>query len=816
MEWLAILALGALLWAQSARVGALTRKLEALERKLPPEPKPLPAREVAGAPGEELEPLLLDTPLPEPSNDTDDTPPLPPMAKPASAIATGTAGSPGKPSPSLPEVLWPIDGQALTVLAVLVALLAPQFTSRTLWPPTGLTIYLASVAAAGFAIAAWRRWAWAAVVTALGLYFWFAAAIAADDLRRALTMVSLAALGGVSLAFREPEMEAAATQLPWSRLRAELPTATLCASSVLMLWAWVAIADTGSGSVARVAWVGTMLVALAAATVRTRIAAAASFAVAAATLTLGFAAYLALRAELLRPGADFYPFILFSALTVALAAMFARPHRDGRAMIAASGAIGAAVLVALAAFSRQNWHGPAAWALLFATAALLAALAHLSARNELEEKRNLAVGAWAGASAALLFLGVESAFPASLRAPAYVGASLVIVAGLTWRGWAILGYAALASAALAIAYTLSAPSHGPAEAAGYALIFLSAPLALAEVARRRAGASPELDEIIRAATWLGLGGASLLILAARHPWWGAQDAAASGDVATALAVMAQAAAAALAFLLAREFSRRDPRARFATCCTAALFALSFGHCAIRWMYQRGAMDDRAGFVGIEGLAHALWPLALVLMAGIFTPRSDRPHWRDLRRIVEHAIWPALGFAALGMWVLFSPWWGLVPVHIGSPLTALLALLAYVAAARMSYATRGIPYIAGAIWFAKARTLATIGHLLVAATLGVRWGIHREAIAQAPVGNLEMWLYSAILAAFGTRTYWLGLRRGAKYLRGAGLALLLIAAAKVLLVDLSELPGVVRIGLLAGLAALWLAIAWARRGASARA
>lgn len=692
MEWLAILGLGVLLWAQSARVGELTRKLEALERRLPAEPEPKTTPEFAAARGEELEPLLLDTPLPEPSNDVDDGPPLPPRAPAPAAIKIAPAQS--KLPPSLPAVLSLNQGQALGVLAILTAMLAPQFTSHGLWPTTGLTLYLAAAAAAGFAVSAWRRWAWMAAVTALGLYFWFAAAIAADDLRRALTMVSLAALGGVSLAFREPVAEAASGQLTWSRVRTDLPTATLCASSVLLLWAWISIADTGSGSVARVAWVGTMLVALAAAAVRARVAAAAALAVSTAALTMGFIVYLVLRADLQHPGADFYVFILFGALTIAIAARLARPHRDGRTMVAVAGALGAALLAALSAVSRPNWHEPVAWATLFSAAAILFAMAHFSAREIRDAKHDLAAATWAGAGAALLFLGIESALPSSLLAAAYAGASLALAACLTWRGWAIFRYAAMTGAGLAIAHALSpdlasqpvavllvaaaaalvfaasavaarAEPHSYASeglgAAGIVLILIGVFLALrwanvdnvtesslralmlmaaGHIALRRNGESGGFIARWRGQFLLGLGLASALIVQtiATHPWWGISPAAVVGPLFFNGLALAFAAPAALSLAASARLYPRERNAARVCAGIGGAFVLVWAVSEVRRLFHGAAMaTGPLGF--LEAACYALICFSAVLAPALLARRpasANAPFAQDLVRVTEGA------------------------------------------------------------------------------------------------------------------------------------------------------------------------------------
>src|SRR5262249_49152263 len=134
----------------------------------------------------------------------------------------------------------------------------------------------------------------------------------------------------------------------------------------------------------------------------------------------------------------------------------------------------------------------------------------------------------------------------------------------------------------------------------------------------------------------------------------------------------QAIAVLLALGLARALnvSRQMDPTRFAASAAAALFIWSFGHAAIRWLYHQGGMDDDPGFVQLEGYFHALWPLALVIVAASMTARArsrlpGRADLHDLQAIWAAAAWPALGFAALGLWVLYNPWWGLAPARAES-------------------------------------------------------------------------------------------------------------------------------------------------------
>lgn len=1160
MEWLAILGLAAMVWRQSGRITALTRRLSELEHpKAGAAPEAPPLRQAAPQPAA-LEPLLLDTPIPEASNDREEEPaapmappppiealpPLPdpaPRSEPRTDQAAGAVPHARQPPPpqaargdrrSLEKWLaekafawlggavlafggiffasvavqqgwftppmqlasalvfgaglvgagewarrrgnkrppghplvaamlagagvvtfyaafWAAHGlynfigaittggllalcamllgalslrhgQALGVLAVALALLAPPFASMGLWPTTGLTLYVSAVGASGFALAVWRRWAWVAAASLTGLYFWFAAAIVTAEISRALMMASLAVLGGFALAYRKPLEDEAPARLSWSRARTDMPAIALGASSVLLIWAWVATAALASGSVARAAWVGAMFVVLAAAAVRARVAAPVSFAISAGALVLGFAAYLIARVQ--PPGADFYPFILFAAAVTGFAAMFARPHRHGRILVAASGAIGAGLLAILAAFTRADWRDPSAWIALFSVASILFFIAWRSASDAHKASHDRAVGYWAGVGAALVLLGVESAFTETWRTAAHAGAALAFAAGYASRGWTILRYAMLSAAALALAHAFSAdvlgaaltgalplgaallvlgiaiallfaasalisrtaprayageslssasillcllagflvlrwiaaggvgapldpfteaslralaliaaghvvlprsgqetgliarwrghvlmaaglylalteqalathpwwgfsPGHvtGPLildalalafaapaalglaaanrlytrqrncarlfagaggvlaliwivsevrrifhgaemataptglfETACYGLILLAGALVATVVSNRRMARHAEgpftqdLAKASEGSALAGIGGAAFLMLIARHPWWGGQIASLTGDAETALAALSQGVAALLALAIAGT----SRSARLAAALAAAVFALSFGHCLLRWAYHRGLMDDDLALSGLESIAHTLWPLALTLAASALSSlkRDIAAPWlADLRAIWGAALWPALAFAAFGLWFAFNPWWGWTPAPIDTSLRAMLALGGFGAASWMSAQATHVSNARWAEALAPVSTCAVAGHLFVAATLSVRWLFHPDSMAAGAVENVEMWIYSAAWALFGAGAFGLGQWRNEALLRWLGLGLLLITTAKVFLFDMGQLSGVIRVGSFVGLGAVLLAIAWAARRAS---
>jgi len=384
--------------------------------------------------------------------------------------------------------------------------------------------------------------------------------------------------------------------------------------------------------------------------------------------------------------------------------------------------------------------------------------------------------------------------------------------------WAILEVRRLFSGA-----EMSRASVGLFEGACYALVLLGAALIVAAVGKGRAaklGEGPFTHDLLfvsRGLAWFCVVAAALILLMLRHPWWGAQDSEVTNAFETLLAVLAQPVAVTLALFLGRALSRSRAveSSRFAAASAAILFAWSFGHAAIRWHYHRGYMDNGAPLTQLEGFAHALWPLAFVLLASAITARAPgrdtvRAYLYDLQAIWAAAVWPALGFAALGLWLLFNPWWGVAPADVAPLSAAALALAAFMLAAWMSGAARRVPHVRWPDWLERAATVAVVGHVFFAATFVIRRLYHVEDMATADAGSVEMWVYSAVWALFGAGVFWLGMRRSDPLLRWIGLGLLLLTTLKVFLFDMAQLGGFIRVASFVGLGLVLLAIAWAAR------
>ncbi|MGD9966147.1 MAG: DUF2339 domain-containing protein [Hyphomonadaceae bacterium] len=354
-----------------------------------------------------------------------------------------------------------VHGQAIGVLAIGMALLAPAVANPAGWSSAALTGYLGIVSLGGFVLAGVRRWAWVSLATAAGLYFWFFASIGADDARRPLALLSFASLGGVGMAFRPPLADASKARLAWSAVRDLAPSLAISISSVLLIWAWLVIATAPSGAVIAPALISVFHVALAAYAVRERLATPVSFAITTGALVLGFMAYL--RARFPAPvDWSFYPALLLSAVTVIVMALAAHPRRSGRVLVAGAGSIGAALLTAVAASSRPDWHSLAAWAPLLVGSLLLLAAGWRRESDAQDRHRDAALDLWGGGAAALLLLAVEAALPGDWRATGHAALALAFSIGLAWRGWRVLSWAALAAGALSMVQTMAPGATGAA------------------------------------------------------------------------------------------------------------------------------------------------------------------------------------------------------------------------------------------------------------------------------------------------------------------------------------------------------------------
>jgi uncharacterized membrane protein len=367
---------------------------------------------------------------------------------------------------------------------------------------------------------------------------------------------------------------------------------------------------------------------------------------------------------------------------------------------------------------------------------------------------------------------------------------------------------------------MAAPTIGLFESACYALAALAFALGVAIAARMRAARNPhrpftqDLMRAMRGVAWVALGFSTIMLLLAQHPIWGAQDSTTSNAFSTLLAVIAQFGAVVLSLALGRalSISKQADATRFAAAAAVAALFWSAGHCAIRWLHHRGYMDDGAPLLEFEGLLHAVWPLALVVGAAQATrlaPGRDtvRAYLYDLQAIWAAAIWPALAFAGLGLWLLFNPWWGPWPAQVITPAAAIAAFGLYALAAALSNIAPDVPRAQWMRLLVPAATIACAAHLLVLATLTARWLYHGEETSSATSGDIELWVYSAIWALFGATALALGTVRNDAVLRWIGLAVFGVTILKIVVIDTSQLSGVIRAASVIGLGVVAAVTTW---------
>lgn len=288
-------------------------------------------------------------------------------------------------------------------------------------------------------------WIWAIGIALGALYVWFAAAFAADDTRAALAILTCATLAGVAPAL-----------VPvWRAAFPLAPSFTLCMSSVLLIWLWPAIAGKPAEHIGGLALVGLAHVALAAFCLRKRWAHAAAFATVAGALVLGVAGFLRARERIAELDVNIFIWALVMAAALGVGAFAARASRHDRGLVAAAGALSAAVLVALAAFSRNAWSTPWAWAPLFAGAALLGAAAWRASRDSAAPASDWAVNWWAGAGSGLALIAIHALAPPALTPLAAAALALGFAFAFARADWRILSAATLIAAGLSLAHALS-------------------------------------------------------------------------------------------------------------------------------------------------------------------------------------------------------------------------------------------------------------------------------------------------------------------------------------------------------------------------
>ncbi|MDG2530859.1 DUF2339 domain-containing protein [Caulobacter endophyticus] len=738
-------------------------------------------------------------------------------------------------------------GEPLALVAMVGAAATPIVTGISSWSPIVFEAYAILIGATGFVLAAGRRWGWTSLAAAAGLAVLSLPPLADRQYEAAAFLVVLAAGGPLAALWRRRRTDE--TQAEVLRLRQAAMTALLGAC-VLALAVWFA-PPSPAGAAAGV--LSAVLLGLTALAIATRVAQPGLFAVPA--IVTAFAAMACLLFEGDDVGIAARPpwlhLLLALAPLTALPAALRLPGRQRTELLAIAG-ITTAAAASLAWVLLDEARFGYAWSPAALLGAGLLGLSVLIARRSEAPSRDLGLALWLGAAVEMVFLAVHGAVQPRFEPAAFAVAALALAFAarrLSWRGLAeasvvagllalvvmlrpaFIGLAldgrlplplmaAVSGGAAAIAFAAAwllktAGRRNEAEAQGASalmvlLLGLFIGLHVVVVGKPGAAATFLLESSLRTlillaaglvlvlrqgpgdgplARWrtllvVGAGVAHGLLLQGlvANPWWGMGEVPAGPALLNTLLLSYLAPALLLAVAAWR---RPVDAAGRGWVVGAAAFGLLWAVMALRHGIHGRAMHDAAiGRGEVAGYA----VLALAAARGFFDPRlAARPAASWLARAAPTIGWIAVVFAALVFGLLANPWWGPGQAPLASLTAALLLALAYGAGAALllELSRQGGP-------FGTTARASAVGVLFVLVSLVVRYGFHGAAMgASIDAGGLETWTFSAVWAAFGLVVLSLGSARKDAVLRWAGLAVLLLTAAKVLLVDLARLEGVVR-------------------------
>lgn len=372
-----------------------------------------------------------------------------------------------------------LHGEALALLALFGAFLAPWMTGSSAWAPFALETYLALLGVTGASINALRRWARGGLVTLVGLLIWTLIVLAADRQVDAAILLALGLAGPVAAVLWRRERDEAT---PAGDLFARLPLIALFAVSVGSLLLWTTPARTGDFPVLGAALGAALVVAGAAMTVL-RLVPANAFVAPVAATALGLIGHLAIRqAPEPAVGSPWPVFGLTLVIAASGLAAALRSDAKARTTLLAISAVAAAVIATFARSVFDHGAGNLGSVLAGLTALLLAAGTIVIARKVEDARRDAGLGLWVAAAAELLFLTIHATTPAHFEPAALALSALALaaIAGrLAWRG---LAATAVAGGLVALAMILRPSFVADATSGQLSLPLLAAVTAVAAVA----------------------------------------------------------------------------------------------------------------------------------------------------------------------------------------------------------------------------------------------------------------------------------------------------------------------------------------------
>jgi len=738
-------------------------------------------------------------------------------------------------------------GEPLALVAMVGAAATPIVTGVSSWSPVVFEAYAMLIGATGFTLAAGRRWGWTSLAAAGGVLLLSLPPLADRQYAAAAVLVALAAAGPLAALWRR--RRAGETAIEVLRLRQAAMSALVLASLFAVpVWFWSPSQASASAGVLSAALLGLAALAIAARLVAPGLfaapAIAAVFAVLCCLLFQGDKAGIAVRPPWLH--------LLLALIPLTALAAALRLHARQRTQLLMAASIATAVAASLAWPLLDRAGFGHSWTPAALLGAGMFGLAVLIARRSEAPSSDAGLAVWLGAAAEMAFLAIHGATPPRFEPPAFAVAALALAFAarrLPWRG---LAQASVVGGLLALVVMLRPAFIGPAldgrlplpmiaaASGGAALLAFAAAWLLKAAGRRNEAESQGAAALMILLLGLfigvhvvvvgkpGEGGAflldaslrTLILLAAglvlvlragpgegpvarwrtlavvaaglahgllfqgllANPWWGWGEVPAGPPLFNTLILSYLAPAVLLAVAAWR---RPVDAAGRGWVVGAAAFGLLWALLALRHGIHGKAMHDAS----IGRGEHARYAVLAQLAArGVLDPRlAARPAASWLARAAPVVGWIAIVLAILTFGLLANPWWGPDQARVSPPAAALLTALAHAAAAALllELSRRG-----GG--FGTTARASAVGVLFVLVSLVVRYGFHGPAMgASIDAGGLETWTFSAVWAAFGLAVLSLGSARKDAVLRWAGLAVLLLTAGKVLLVDLARLEGVVR-------------------------
>jgi uncharacterized membrane protein len=342
--------------------------------------------------------------------------------------------------------------------------------------------------------------------------------------------------------------------------------------------------------------------------------------------------------------------------------------------------------------------------------------------------------------------------------------------------------------------------------------------------KRQAGAIGPLTQDLQSASSsisiIALAIAVWMLGICYNPLWAPIEWSTEAPLSAVLAIAAHLIAATAAYGLARLHAPASSP-RNASVLAALLFVLTAGFLVIRFLHHGAAMNASESLIGLEGLWYALWPMTFMTFCSWaltrhFVSAVAGSIVHTARQIVAVSIWLALGFMMFGLCILFAPWWGLHPAQATSAGAALLGLGVYLLGGWLAAVSMRLPIAKEYALYVEVAALACVLDLFAATTLIVRRLFRGADMAPAlREAGLETWTYSAVWALFSAIVLWTGTAKQSPILRWAGLGLLLATTAKVFLIDMARLDGVIRAASFLGLGGILVLVALAVRKNSQR-